>query len=257
MNGSITKWYKFIAISLVISMTSCAKKVWQVTDADTSYYRFDDKLDLSADQSVDDIIKPYKAKLDAEMNEVIGEVAHEMSKRLPESTLGNFVAELLKDQTELIIGDSLDFAMQNHGGLRISSLAKGPISRGKVFELMPFDNMLVVITADGKIIKKLFDVIAYKGGWPMTDDIKLTIKDTIATEILIHGQPIDDDKLYKFAINDYIANGGDNCDFLQEGKVETLNITVRDAIIDYLERTKGTKHSSKITGRVKRSNDNK
>lgn len=243
---------RFIAILLIISLSSCAKKVWQVTDADTKYYRFDDKLDATADQSVDELIEPYRAELDAEMNEVIGEIAHDMSKRLPESTLGNFVAELLKDQTEMIIGDSLDFAMQNHGGLRINSLAKGPINRGKVFELMPFDNMLVVITADGKVIKKLFDVVAYKGGWPMTDDINLSIKDTIAAEVLIHGKPIDDNKMYKFAINDYIANGGDNCDFLSEGKIETLNITVRDAIIDYLERTKGTKHSSKITGRVKK-----
>lgn len=243
---------RLIAILLIVSLSSCAKKVWQVTDADASYYRFDDRLEAPADQSIDDLIKPYKESLDAEMNEVIGEIAHNMSKRLPESTLGNFVAELLKDQTEIIIGDSLDFAMQNHGGLRINSLAKGPINKGKVFELMPFDNMLVVITADGKIIKRLFDVVAYKGGWPMTDDIQLSIKDTIATEVLIHGNPIDDNKMYKFAINDYIANGGDNCDFLQEGKVEILDITVRDAIIDFLIRTKGTKHSSNITGRVKK-----
>lgn len=236
-------------------MSSCAKKVWQVTDADASYYRFDNRSEVADDETIDDLINPYRAKLEGQMNEVIGEIAHDMSKKLPESTLGNFVAELLKEQTELIIGDSLDFAMQNHGGLRISSLSKGPINKWKVFELMPFDNMLVVITADGRIIKQLFDVIAYKGGWPMTDDIKMTIKDTIATEVLIHGQPIDDDRLYKFAINDYIANGGDNCDFLQEGKVETLNITVRDAIIDYFERTKGTMHSSKITGRIKRSYD--
>jgi len=241
-----------VMILLIMTASSCAKKVWQVTDADTSYYRFDDNLGATQDPTVDDLIKPYRAELDAEMNEVIGEIAHSMSKKLPESTLGNFVAQLLKEQTELIIKDSLDFAMQNHGGLRINNIGKGPINRGKVFELMPFDNMLVVITANGKIIKQLFDVIAYKGGWPMTDDIQLTIKDTAVEEVLIHGMPIDDEKLYKFAINDYIANGGDNCDFLQEGKVETLNITVRDAIIDFFERTAGTKHSSKITGRVKK-----
>ena len=244
-----------LAILVAISMSSCAKKVWQVTDADASYIRFDERLEVDLDQSTDDLIEPYRAKLEGQMNEVIGEIAHDMSKKLPESTLGNFVAALLKDQTELIIGDSLDFALQNHGGLRINSLPKGPITTGKVYELMPFDNMLVVITADGKVINRLFDVIAFKGGWPMTNDIKMTIKDGKATDVLIHGQPIENDKLYKFAINDYIANGGDNCEFLQEGKIETLNITVRDAIIDYFERTKSTMHSSKITGRIKRAND--
>lgn len=246
--------YKIIILGLLLigTITSCAKKAWIVTDDDTSYYRFDDRLEVGADDSIEELITPYRSELQAEMNEVIGEIAHNMSKRLPESTLGNFVAQLLKEQTEVIIGDSLDFAMQNHGGLRITSIAKGPINRGKVFELMPFDNMLVVITADGKIVKKLFDVIARKGGWPMTDDIRLSIKDTVAHEVLIHGLPIDEEKLYKFAINDYIANGGDNCHFLQEGKIETLNITVRDAIIDFFERTKGKKHSSEITGRTKR-----
>lgn len=242
--------YKIFGFLLIIGLTSCTQKAWIVTDDDTSYYRFDDRLEVDADESVDDLIQPYRSELEAEMNEVIGEIAHNMSKRLPESTLGNFVAQLLKDQTEMIIGDSLDFAMQNHGGLRITSIAKGPINRGKVFELMPFDNMLVVITANGKIVKKLFDVIARKGGWPMTDDIKLSIQDTLVSDVLIHGQPIDDEKFYKFAINDYIANGGDNCHFLQEGKIETLNITVRDAIIDFFERTKGTMHSSEITGRT-------
>lgn len=240
----------FLLIFIAVFFTSCAKKVWQVTDDDTSYYRFDDRLKTVPDPAIEDMINPYRSELDAEMNEVIGNIAHSMSKKLPESTLGNFVAQVLKDQTETIIGDSLDFALQNHGGIRIPSLAKGPLTRGKVFELMPFDNMLVVITADGEIIKKLFDVVAKKGGWPMSDEIRLTIKDTLVSELFIHGESIQDDKLYKFAINDYIANGGDNCDFLQEGKVETLDITVRDAILEFFERTSGEQHSSKITGRV-------
>lgn len=247
----MSKRINLLLLLAVIGLASCAPKVWQVTDDDTSYYRFDDRLGAEADESLEDLINPYRSALDAEMNEVIGEIDHNMTKRLPESTLGNFVAQLLKDQTEIIIGDSLDFAMQNHGGLRIPSLAKGEVTRGKIFELMPFDNMLVVITADGAIINRLFDVIAKRGGWPMTDDIKLTIKDTLVSELLIHNKPVQEDKLYKFAINDYIANGGNNCDFLQEGKVETLDITVRDAIIDFFERTRGTKHSSNISGRVK------
>lgn len=241
----------FLLICIAIFFGSCAQKVWQVTDDDTTYYRFDDRLETEPDPVLEAMIEPYRSALEAEMNEVIGNIAHNMSKRLPESTLGNFVAQLLKDQTEVIIGDSLDFAMQNHGGLRITSLAKGPLTRGKVFELMPFDNMLVVITADGKIIKQLFEVVAKKGGWPMSDDIRLTIKDTLVSELFIHGKPVENDRMYKFAINDYIANGGDNCDFLQQGKVETLNITVRDAILGFFERTADHQHSSKITGRVK------
>ena len=241
----------FLLVFIAVLFTSCAKKVWQVTDDDSSYYRFDDRLETEPDPAIENMIEPYRAELDAEMNEVVGSIAHNMSKKLPESTLGNFVAQLLKEQTEVIIGDSLDFAMQNHGGLRIPSLAKGPLTRGKVFELMPFDNMLVVITADGNIIRQLFGVVAKKGGWPMSDDIRLTIKDTLVSELFIHGKPVEDNRMYKFAINDYIANGGDNCDFLQEGKVETLNITVRDAILGFFERTSGEQHSSKITGRVK------
>lgn len=241
----------FLSFLVLLTLASCSKKVWQITDDDTSYYRFDDRLGEHEDATIESMISPYRAELDAEMNEVVGEFAHAMSKKLPESTLGNFVAELLKDQTEVIIGDKLDFAMQNHGGLRITSIGAGPVTKGKLFELMPFDNMLVIITANGEIIKKLFDVVAHKGGWPMSDAINLTIEGETVKELMINGEVVDNNKSYKFAINDYIANGGDNCDFLQEGKVEILDITVRDAIIDYFERTKGTPHTSKITGRVK------
>jgi hypothetical protein len=40
------------------------------------------------------VIAPYKTKMDAIMNEVIGHSQTVMEKNIPESTLGNFVAVL-------------------------------------------------------------------------------------------------------------------------------------------------------------------
>lgn len=235
---------------VTLCYTSCSEKVWKVTDDETQFIRLDGKQP-SASAAVDDIIKPYREQMNIEMDEVVAELAIDLSKSQPESTMGNLVTEILKLESEYILGDTIDFAIQNNGGLRINSIAKGPLKKGKVFELMPFDNKLIILKANGNLVKRMFDVAAFKGGWPMTEQVYLEISDTTAVDLKIHGKPIDDEHIYSFAINDYIAEGGDNCFFLKEAERVDLNITVRDALLKYMKRTKGTPLTTKITGRSK------
>ena len=72
------------------------------------------------------------------MNEVlvISEEEFPKEKGKPETKLGNLVADLSLEIAKRIYEDSVNFCLLNFGGLR-TSLPKGEITKGKIFELMP------------------------------------------------------------------------------------------------------------------------
>lgn len=149
--------------------------------------------------------------------------------------------------------EEVDFALQNYGGLRLPSLAKGELTVGEVYELMPFDNQLVVLNLNGVVMKKLVDAIADKNGWPVSRGLSFVIEDRKATDILINGQPFDPSKTYRAAVPDYVANGGDQSDYLTDLDQEESGVFIRDIIIEHLEELQEHKlpividHTERIT----------
>ena len=67
---------------------------------------------------------------------------------------------LPQSETERLLGEPVDFAVINYGGMRIPAIPKGPITRGKIFELMPFDNLLVVVRLDVSILTQFINHMA-------------------------------------------------------------------------------------------------
>ena len=187
------------------------------------------------DASITALIQPYKEQVAEEMNTVIGETAKMLTKEQPESTLGNWATDLVHQQCEQYLKQKVDFAVLNYGGLRLPSLPKGKITKGKIFELMPFDNLLVVLEIKGSDLMDLFHHIAVNGGWPLSKQVKITTQKNKAIDVKINGQKIDKKRLYYVATNDYIANGGDKCSFLEDKKQLPTGKRFRDAILEFVE----------------------
>lgn len=221
-----------LSIGLFVGLVSCSKQIY-TADIDTSYYRVNYKN--TTDKDIDKMIAPYKSQLDAQMNDVIAINPEEMTKRRPSSVLGNWFSDALLEESSRIYGVDIDMAMQNYGGIRVPALAKGKVTVGNIYELMPFDNKLVILELDGKTTKMLLDRVAEKGGWPVSKTLSLDIQGDKATNIMIKGEPFDIDKTYTVALADYIANGGDNCFFLADSKRTDKDILIRDIIIDHLK----------------------
>lgn len=179
-----------LSISILLLLLSCQRQ-WHIAEVDPETYRFDRYNSIKEDPAINDLIKPYKAQLDAEMNEVIGQVKSELSKGRPESTLGNFLADLLVIEASECTGQQIDFAAQNYGGIRVPTVGKGDITRGKVFEIMPFENMLSVLEVKGDIVNRIIQKMASSGGWPISNDVNFTIQDGRAGNIKIHGEDLD------------------------------------------------------------------
>lgn len=207
------------------------------------------------DSAVSAIIYPYKMALDTIMSQVLVENLSVLTKAKPEGTLNNMFCDV---QLELVGNQHKEFSpmfcVMNYGGIRLPSIAAGNITRGKVYELMPFDNEVVIAKIKTSTVKELCDKIAAKGGEPVAG-ISMTIKANLASDIKINKIPLNDTTLYYVLVSDYMLNGGDGYGFLKEQAVSIhpLNVKVRDVIIGELElmQAKGLKLSAVKDGRIK------
>jgi len=179
------------------------------------------------------MLKPYKDSLDKSMNQVIGRLDQDLDKKMPEGSLGNMIADAMWVQAEKIFGIKADLALMNAGGVRLPSVKAGDLTLGKIYELHPFDNKLVMLRVSGKTLQELLDLTASKGGWPLAGG-RMTIQNKKAMNILIQGLPLDQNASYWIALSDYVATGGDDADMLKTYKVEQKDYLIRTAIIDYL-----------------------
>lgn len=189
------------------------------------------------DSSLYKAIIPFKKSHDEQMSAVIAKSEDILVKADLESTLGNFFCDAVIYETKkLLANDSviLDVAIFNKGGLR-NSLPKGNITTGNVFELMPFDNEVVLVKLSGTQFKDMCFKIVEKGGIPI-GGMRMTIKGTNPTDITIKGNPFDETKDYWVVTSDYLANGGDNYTFFKNAKErKNMNVLLRTAIINYCE----------------------
>jgi len=201
-----------------------------------------DKKGSPADDSLSAImILPYKQKLEKEMNEIVGYSDTVLLKGNPESLLGNLVADLVRVRANAIYypadGSKADICLLNNGGLR-TALPKGAITKGNIFELMPFENEIVILTLDGKAAWQMLQYVAGIEGAPVSG-LKMGIKNRSPVNVLINGEPFNMEKNYKIVTSDYLASGGDKMSFFNNPlKKDTLHYKIRDAIIDHFTELK-------------------
>lgn len=242
-----------LGATAIILFLAC-KPAYNIQKTEESVILISDSAHSEIDSTMYSLISPYKEKMDVEMSIIIGESEFAMERGVPESRLGNFVADACFSEAGKIYFPAdnhlVDFAFFNTGGLR-KPLPKGKISKGDVFELMPFENELVVLSVNGLLVEKIFNFIASKNGAPISG-ARFLIKEKQALNILIQGKPLDNSKTYKVLTSDYLANGGESYDFLKSVPRESLNLKVRNAILNYLESATALNHIISVStdGRI-------
>jgi 2',3'-cyclic-nucleotide 2'-phosphodiesterase (5'-nucleotidase family) len=212
--------------------------VYHLSDASEDRYSISGESKIPEDKKISDIIAPYKIELEKIMLQQIGVSKEIMYKKRPESTLGNWFVDIVHQEADRLYKGKVDFSIQNYGGIRVTNLAAGPITIGEIYEVMPFENQLVVMEARGIVVEKLFSHIARYGGWPVSKNVKVRAnQDGKLKYLKINGEKINPTQTYHFALPDYIANGGDQCSFLKNQDRVELGVKIRDVVIDYLKKS--------------------
>ena len=104
------------------------------------------------------------------MYEVIGVSEMTMDKGRPESLLSTWSPKCYDSLQKRVLSHPADIGIMNMGGLR-NILPQGNITVDAVFEILPFENSLCVLTMKGTEIKRLMEVIASLHGEGLSEHI--------------------------------------------------------------------------------------
>jgi 2',3'-cyclic-nucleotide 2'-phosphodiesterase (5'-nucleotidase family) len=233
-----------VVLFLFCFLSLSCSKTYHLADTKDRTYRIE-KASYPVDVKVAGMIEPFKMELDKTMNEVIGYNEEELTKGRPSSTLTNWFCDVLLDEAQKLATDKIDFAIQNFGGIRVPFLSKGNVTIGTVYELMPFDNILYILDLKGSQVQALFDKMAEAGGGPVSRGVYFEIAYSKAKNVNINNVPIAPDQIYKVAIPDYVANGGDDMSMLVGVPTQNTATLIRDMIINNLKSSKAAGNTIK------------
>lgn len=240
-------WY--FSFFVVLLLFSCKTQLHHQVNR-VQYYQIDTSID--ADSSIINYYAPYKAKLEAEMNRVVGYANDHVTRNrnAPESLMGNFFADGLLWKGRLL-DPEVQASFATKDGIR-ANINAGDITVGNIFEIMPFENVVSILTLRGKDMLRLADYMVKTGGQPVSG-IKLIVENGKIREFLVQGKPIAPNAHYKLVTYDYLANGGDYVTFFdspiaREDYTQLLRETLMEYVLDL--KRQGKHVQAQLDGRV-------
>ena len=207
------------------------------------------------DPAVEAVLAPYVAKV-RELDAPIGKLVGELKKGgMGAGSLGNFVADAIRLRAEAKLGKPVLLAITNSGGLRKNEIAEGNLSANDIFQLLPFENALVALDLTGEQLRRFLAVILTHRDAQSGARITYRANEKKENEIVSvklgtsgAGVEIDPQASYTIVTIDYLVKRGGDYSILQEAKnVRPLNLTLRDAVLDYVKAETASGRALKAT----------
>ena len=169
------------------------------------------------------------ALMDVEIARCAGGLAR--GRELKSSPIGSFIADVIRDSS------GAEFAFYNRAGIR-ADLPVGTVTRRDVFQVLPFNNTIVVMEMTGADIAGLLD---YCFGWDgysydFSDGVLITVDPEAepagrVREVRVGGEPLDDGRVYRVATNSYLAGSIAKRRAVEAPlRLEDFGVLVRDAL---------------------------
>lgn len=195
------------------------------------------------DEGVTALISEKKAEIQPMLDTVVAKTTVDLNgERAPgvrtqETNLGDLAADALKYTA------GADVALTNGGGIRVS-LAKGNITYGDLNSVFPFGNVVVSVNLKGSDILAALEhgtksCPEASGGFPqvagMSFEINTAVSENRVRNVKIGDEPLDLNKTYSLATNDFTKVGGDGYTMLN---VETTGEfgALDEALVNYIEK---------------------
>lgn len=168
-------------------------------------------------------IAELAAPLDEIRNEVVAEAADAIEGdrsvcRAMECPMGNIITDAMLDRVK---DQGIEIAIQNGGGIR-ASIDSGPITKGEVLTVLPFQNTLSTFRVTGAtVVAALENGVSQledgAGRFPQVSGLTYTFDPKAepgarVSDVMVGGAPIEIDKMYGVVSNNYVRNGGDGYD---------------------------------------------
>jgi len=236
-NGVLKLFVIFLTLFFTVS---CSQKNYTLTKIEGKQLPVNEKV--AETPEIEKFIAPYRDHINKDLDNVLAYSPETLEKSTGkwQTTIGNLMADVCLQRGNAVFKarekKDLDICFLNHGGIR-AILPKGNVTTRTAFEIMPFENNLVVLALKGEqILEMTTYIIKEIKPHPLAGMTFTISKENTAKKILIQGKPLDNNKTYYVATNDYLANGGDNMNFfLKHTKKFDLEYKLRNVLIDYFK----------------------
>lgn len=249
----MNRTFRYPLLLGAILLVACQPRTYEVAKVEARRIAIDSTWDSAPDAEAVALLAPYKMRIDSMMNHPVGTSAMPMDKYRPESPLSNLIADVLRQAGTSVQDAPADMGLINIGGIR-NSLDEGTITTGTVFEILPFENSLCVLTLKGSSMKLLMENIAQRRGEGVSGIKMVITADGQLLEATVGGEPIDDNRIYTVATVDYLAEGNDGMTALLQALKRQCpdGVTLRSLFMHYVERqtAEGKSISAKLENRI-------
>lgn len=208
--------------------------------------------ETDSDPAITAALEPYIQKASADLKTIIAHASSPFPLGEKESRVGECaVCNLICDATYGFLVQNktpVDFVLSN-GGVFRAGLPQGNVTKENVKACLPYDNTLILIEMKGSDVLDLFKFVASvyqtNGAFgQVSKQVRYTITynngvNGKISNLTIGGNPVDPEKVYKFAVNSYMYSGGDGYDILKQRAIKAadINILVTDAVIEALKQS--------------------
>lgn len=227
---------------ICLIITSCKQEVHLTKIVGHERLSISDSIEGNAD--IEAFIKPFKDKVNRDLDSVLAYSVDTFTKNNGDlnTAIGNFMADAVFEESNPVFlsrtNKSIDMVLLNHGGIR-SIISKGDITSRTAYQVMPFENSVVVAAIKGTQINDMFAYLSRaKRAHPVSRQLQLTLNENGDVESgTLNGEPVDKNRTYYIATNDYLANGGDRMSFFQPNdSLYVLDYKIRNVLIDHFKK---------------------
>lgn len=228
----------FFVLFIASFLISCKKTNYSITTIEGKQIEVNDST--IKNNTIENLLKPYRENIESQLSKTLAHNKRAMIRTDGKlnSSLGNMMADATMELANPIFkqrtNNSIDIVLLNYGGIR-AAMAQGEVTRKTAFEIMPFENELVVLELSPKGIQEMLTYLATeKIAHPISGLEIMLDKENKLKSVDIKGLPIDTTKTYFVATSDYLRNGGDRMYFFGDAISETpLDYKLRNLFIDY------------------------
>lgn len=195
-----------------------------------------------ADSLLQTYLHPFRDSVAKEMKEVVGATEFRLDSKRPYTSLGNFMTDAFLKVAKQKFDTTADLSIINFGNFRRPSIEAGNISKSVIFELMPFDNSMVLVQAKGNLLKRYLEEMMAEGGG--ISGAELWFAGKTLKQVHINGENIDSTTNYMLVSFDYAASNPSKAWFFNECVRRDCNFLIRDALLEYVKGLKTVNRSN-------------
>jgi 5'-nucleotidase len=194
---------------------------------------------VAPDARVAALLAPTLARVEEAQQRPLGVSAATPLTRgfMEERPLGNLIADALREAA------GADVGVMNPGGIR-ADLPGGPLTFGHVYQVLPFDNTVAVLTLTGAELRRLLELAnaSERGSVFPVSGLEVTLArcpgpGRLQDVRLAGGAPLEPGRQYRVALPDFLARGGDGLGpvtrALPPERVDIRAQDLREALIAY------------------------